>query len=70
MSQLKIEPYRYLQFLGLGFRIPECDGTLFNAYDIGMKMCTGDQKLFLENQIKNKLKGKVAELVNSRNLTT
>ena len=69
-TQSEIEPYKLSEVFSI---VPEFDGdqislsTFINACDHAYSMAVGNQKTLLVIHIKNKLKGKAAQLVNSRN---
>ena len=69
-TQSEIEPYKLSEVFLI---VPEFDGdqislsTFINACDHAYSMAVGNQKTLLVIHIKNKLKGKAAQLVNSRN---
>ncbi|KAJ8951516.1 hypothetical protein NQ318_000212 [Aromia moschata] len=68
-----VEPYKLSEVFSL---IPEYDGnqiflnTFLNSCTTAFGMAVGNQKVFLTLHIKNKLKGRAAELINSRNPET
>ncbi|KAJ8972922.1 hypothetical protein NQ317_010580 [Molorchus minor] len=68
-----LEPYKLSEIFSI---IPEYDGnqinlnTFLNSCRIGHEMAVDNQKVLLTVHIKNKLKGRAAELVNSRNPST
>lgn len=68
-----VEPYKLSEIFSI---IPEYDGnqiflqTFLNSCNCAYSMAVGDQKLLLTLHIKNKLRGRAAELINSRNPTT
>ncbi|KAJ8978278.1 hypothetical protein NQ317_009618 [Molorchus minor] len=68
-----IEPYKLSEVFSI---IPEFDGnqialnTFLNSCSTAFDMAIGNQKILLTIHIKNKLKGRAAELINSRNPTT
>lgn len=72
-QQAEIEPYRLSEIFSI---IPEFEGdqislgTFINACDVADTMSTEDQKILLVIHIKNKLKGRAAQLINSRNPST
>lgn len=69
-AQADIEPYKLSEIFSL---IPEFDGdqislgTFLNACDCANDMTVGNQKVLLVIHIKNRLRGRAAQLVNSRN---
>lgn len=69
-NEPEIEPYKLSEIFSI---IPEFDGdqiflqTFLNACDCAFGMSTGNQKLLLVIHIKNKLRGRAAQLINSRN---
>ncbi|KAJ8982005.1 hypothetical protein NQ317_004092 [Molorchus minor] len=72
-SQDTVEPYKLSEVFSI---IPEFDGnqinltTFLNSCTTAYDMAVGNQKTFLTIHIKNKLKGRAAELINSRNPNT
>ena len=68
-----IEPYKLSEIFSI---IPEFDGnpinlqTFLNSCIYAQGMAINEQKLLLTIHIKNKLRGKAAELINSRNPDT
>ncbi|KAJ8977201.1 hypothetical protein NQ317_011212 [Molorchus minor] len=72
-SQGTVEPYKLSEVFSI---IPEFDGnqinltTFLNSCTTAYDMAVGNQKTFLTIHIKNKLKGRAAELINSRNPNT
>lgn len=68
-----IEPYKLSELFAL---IPEFEGdqislsTFLNACDCAYNLGTADQKTLLVFHIKNKLKGRAAQLINSRSPET
>lgn len=68
-----IEPYKLSEIFSI---VPEYDGnpiflqTFLHACSQAYRMAVADQKILLSLHIKNKLRGKAAEVVNSRNPTT
>lgn len=73
VTEQSIEPYKLSEIFSI---IPEFEGdqiflnTFLNACDHAQRMAVGDQKFLLNLHIKNKLRGKAAQLVNSRNTET
>lgn len=69
----EIEPYKLSEIFSL---IPEYDGdqillnTFINACNCAHRMCIEEQRIFLTLHIKNKLSGKAAQLINSRDVQT
>ena len=69
----EIEPYKLSEIFSL---IPEFDGdqiflnTFLNACNHAYRMCIEDQRLLLTLHIKNKLRGRAAQLINSRDTQT
>lgn len=69
-SEQNVELYKLSEIFSI---VPEFEGdqiflnTFLNACDHAQRMAVGDQKTLLNLHIKNKLKGKAAQLVNSRN---
>lgn len=69
----QVEPYKLSEIFSI---IPEFDGnpitlqTFLNSCVYAQSMAINDQKLLLTLHIKNKLRGKAAELINSRNPAT
>lgn len=69
----EVEPYKLSEIFSL---IPEFDGdqiflnTFLNACSHAFRMCIEDQKILLTLHIKNKLRGKAAQLINSRDVQT
>ncbi|KAJ8914817.1 hypothetical protein NQ315_014563 [Exocentrus adspersus] len=65
-----VEPYNLYEIFSI---VPEFDGnqiflnTFLNAVKCAQDMAVGNQKKFLTLHVKNKLRGKAAELKNSRN---
>lgn len=72
-NEAVVEPYKLSEIF---FIIPEFEGdqislgTFINSCDVANTMATGDQKILLVIHIKNKLKGRAAQLINSRNPST
>lgn len=72
-NNAEYEPYKLSEIFSL---VPEYDGdqislnTFTQACNQANQMCTADQKLLLLIKIKNQLRGKAAQLINSRNLST
>ncbi|KAJ8946019.1 hypothetical protein NQ318_023266 [Aromia moschata] len=68
-----VEPYKLIEIFSI---IPDYDGnqinlvTFLNSCKTAYDMAVGNQKVLLTVHIKNKLKGRAAELVNSRNPNT
>lgn len=68
-----VEPYKLSEIFSL---VPEYDGdqislnTFINACNRALQMCTNDQQILLAIKIKNQLRGKAAQLINSRDLNT
>jgi hypothetical protein len=66
-----VEAYKLSEIFSL---IPEYDGdqislnTFINACNKAHDMCTDDQQILLVIKIKNQLRGKAAQLINSRDL--
>lgn len=71
--EAEVEPYKLSEIFSL---IPEFEGdqislgTFLNSCDCAYKMATTEQRLLLVIHIKNKLKGRAAQLINSRNPST
>lgn len=69
-SAAEVEPYKLSEIFSI---IPEFEGdqiflgTFLNACDHAYNMATTDQKILLVIHIKNKLRGRAAQLVSSRN---
>lgn len=72
-GEVDVEPYKLSELFSL---IPEYDGnpifltTFINSCNTALQIAVQNQKVFLILHIKNKLRGKAAELVNSRNPNT
>lgn len=70
IQEAAVEPYKLSELFSL---IPDYDGnpifltTFINSCNTAMQIAVNDQKRFLVLHIKNKLKFRAAELVNSRN---
>lgn len=70
MNETEIEPYKLSEIFSI---IPEFDGeqiflhTFLSACDCANSMATGNQKMLLSIHIKNKLRAKAAQIINSRN---
>ena len=70
---LEVEAYRLSEIFSL---IPEYEGdqiflgTFLNACDCAYNMSTNDQQILLAIHIKNKLRGRAAQLISSRNPNT
>lgn len=68
-----IEPYKLSEVFSI---VPEfdgdqiCLGTFINACEQADDMAVGNQKILLVTHVKNKLKGRAAQLINSRNPST
>ncbi|KAJ8967814.1 hypothetical protein NQ317_004049 [Molorchus minor] len=68
-----VEPYKLSEIFSV---IPEYDGnqiflqTFLNAVRCANSMAIGNQRILLTLHVKNKLRGKAAELINSRNPST
>lgn len=69
----EIEPYKLSEIFSL---VPEYDGdqislnTFINACNRAHQMCTNDQQILLVIKIKNQLRGRAAQLINSRDINT
>ena len=69
-AQAEVEPYKLSEIFSI---VPEFEGdqiflgTFLNACDHAYNMSTTDQKVLLVIHIKNKLRGRAAQLVSSRN---
>lgn len=72
-TALTVEPYKLSEIFAI---VPEYDGnpiflnTFISACDTASDMAQGNQQQLLVLHIKNKLRGRAAELVNSRNPST
>lgn len=69
----EVEPYKLSEIFSI---VPEYDGnpisllTFINSCDMAYGMSVDDQRLLLILHIKNKLRGRASELINSRNPNT
>lgn len=72
-TTFEVEPYKLSEIFSI---VPEFDGdqifltNFLNACDCAYRMATSQQKLFLVIHIKNKLRGRAAQLVSSRDPQT
>ncbi|XP_072395178.1 uncharacterized protein [Diabrotica undecimpunctata] len=72
-TQVEIEPYKLSEIFSI---IPEFEGdpiflpTFLDACDCAIKMSSGDQRILLTIPIKNKLRDKATQIINSRKPTS
>ncbi|KAJ8948296.1 hypothetical protein NQ318_020783 [Aromia moschata] len=72
-EDIPVEPYKLAEIFSI---VPEFDGnqiflqTFINAVRCAFDMAVDNQRILLTLHVKNKLRGKAAELVNSRNPST
>lgn len=72
-TEAVVEPYKLSEIFSI---IPEYDGnqiflqTYLNSVRCAYGMSVGNQKVLLTLHVKNKLRGKAAEIINSRNPST
>lgn len=73
VERVEVEPYKLSEIFSI---VPEYDGnpivlsTFIHSCDTAYRMAIGDQKVLVTLHFKNKLRGRAAELINSRNPNT